>query len=615
MLLRIIFILFFEVTWYYRGMHKVLRSLLFLALFGVVSFALLPAAQAEDWQIDNFHSDIAIQSDGKVVITEKIDVDFRFYDKHGIFRELPYAYSDQNGNKTYTEIAIQEVDLDNQDVAYKVEKSPANIRIKIGDANKTISGKHTFTIRYTAVGILRSFGTYDELYWNVTGNEWPVEIKQASATVQLPQPGVIQFSCYRGIMGSNASCDSTKRDDRAVNFSTNNPLGSGEGLTVAVGYTPGMVPILSVSRPPTLAEQIQFMPLILAFLITFGVGTLLIVRKWWQTGRDWWFGPSLTGDGMARRIPFGTKVSIAPEFAPPGNLRPAEIGVLVDEKADTLDVTSTIVDLAARGYLTITEENKKWLFGSKDYILKQKKTELDDLLLYERNLMQALFATGKEVSLSSLKNKFYKQLADIKIDLEINTVLKNLFAGSPQIIRNKYYVISVAILLSASLLYSFGLPRISFTTTIFWIIAGLASGLFVDGIIMLLFVQAMPARTAHGYQLYRQALGYKLFIEKAEKYRAQWLEKEHMFEQVLPYAIVFGVTEQLARAMKVLELKPPQPGWYIGPHPFSPTVFANDINGFSSTLSTAMASSPTSSGSGGGGFSGGGFGGGGGGGW
>lgn len=85
--------------------------------------------------------------------------------------------------------------------------------------------------------------------------------------------------------------------------------------------------------------------------------------------------------------------------------------------------------------------------------------------------------------------------------------------------------------------------------------------------------------------------------------------------EVLPYAIVFGVTKKLAQAFEEMGIQTPEPNWYVGTHPFNAAVFASSIDSFSSSLSTAIASTPSSSGSGGGGFSGGGFGGGSGGSW
>ena len=43
------------------------------------------------------------------------------------------------------------------------------------------------------------------------------------------------------------------------------------------------------------------------------------------------------------------------QFTPPAGLRPGQIGTLIDEVANPVDVTATIIDLAVRGFLRIEE--------------------------------------------------------------------------------------------------------------------------------------------------------------------------------------------------------------------------------------------------------------------
>jgi uncharacterized membrane protein len=137
----------------------------------------------------------------------------------------------------------------------------------------------------------------------------------------------------------------------------------------------------------------------------------------------------------------------------------------------------------------------------------------------------------------------------------------------------------------------------------------------------LLFLAAgrMPARTAKGYGTYRRVLGFKQFIDESEKERAQFAEKQHLFSEYLPYAVVFGATEKWAKAFAGLDGQLPTMDWYISPYPFTYLAFSSGINGFAvttaGTISTAPPSASGGSGFGGGGFSGGGFGGGGGGSW
>jgi hypothetical protein len=102
--------------------------------------------------------------------------------------------------------------------------------------------------------------------------------------------------------------------------------------------------------------------------------------------------------------PLGAHESIVTEFTPPEvdraskrRLRPAEIGLLVDEKADTLDVTASIVDLAVQKHLVIKETEEGGVFGlfkKKDYELEKLDTPETSILPYEKKLLDSLFDGG-----------------------------------------------------------------------------------------------------------------------------------------------------------------------------------------------------------------------------
>lgn len=131
----------------------------------------------------------------------------------------------------------------------------------------------------------------------------------------------------------------------------------------------------------------------------------------------------------------------------------------------------------------------------------------------------------------------------------------------------------------------------------------------------------MPKRTAEGAKLIGRVRGFKLYLDKVEKYRQQVLEKQNTFEKMLPYAILFGMTAQYIRKMKSIYgedyFSSYHPAWYyygtLGT--FNVDQFSSQISNLSSSMASTISSSPSSSGAGGGGFSGGGGGGGGGGGW
>ena len=586
----------------------------YIVLLLITFFFLVPnqVFAQENWVINEFDSDIRVQDDGKVSVVEKIDVDFGSEQKHGIFRDIPYVYTYQNGEKLYTEIKVLSVSdgTSSNSIPYETFTSGDYIRIKIGDPDKTVSGLLSYRIEYIATGVLASFEDHDEFYWNVTGNAWPVPISKASATVTLPKGEITAATCYQGSSGSADECRSNQGSKSKSSFEATRNLNIGEGLTLVVGFEKGLVPIITVPPPKNIFDELFSGANILVFALVgiFGMGSVLLL--WYQRGRDYWERKRFIDDPEARHEvrPIGAHETVVVEYTPPEKLRPAEVGLLMDERADTLDVTATIIDLAERGFLKIEEKPKKWVFGNTDYVFTKQNKDQNGLLSYEKELLNRLFDEGVVVKISDLKQKFYEDLKKVKEKLYEEVVNKKIFYENPETVRRKYLFISVGVIAFAGALFWLGFAmRLP-------ILIAFCAGILLTGVLLLVVSQFMARKTAFGREMFRRTQGYELFVSTAENHRQKFFENRNMFNEVMPYAIVFGLTEKFAKAFKDMELEPAQPSWYSGTGTFNAVVFGSTMSSFSNSLSSAMASSPGGSGFSGGG-SGGGFGGGGGGSW
>jgi uncharacterized membrane protein YgcG len=405
-------------------------------------------------------------------------------------------------------------------------------------------------------------------------------------------------------------------------FRLTEPQPEGGGLTLVAAIPKGAVEV----APPDLVRIKSFeekardfiglkpLPVFGAFLV--GAGSLFgVLRYWWLAGRDRWLGDLqyLSGEKAERRRPLFAKDTVIVEYQPPEigrrnsrRLRPAEIGTLLDERADTLDVSATIVDLAVRGYLRITEIDKKvWIFGENDYQLERLKHTNEELLIYESTLQEGLFEDGDSVLMSELKNEFYTTLATVKKRLYTQVTSKDgFFASNPESVRTVNLVIG-------GVLTALGVGSI--------ILLGQELGaaivgvpLAVAGLLMLLLARAMPRRTGAGREMYRRVLGFRQYMTVAETDRQRFNEETNLFQEYLPYAMVFGCVDKWAEAFEGLANPPDTSSWYVSNRAFAPIAFSNSLQSFSSSMSSAIASTP--GGSGGSGFSGGSSGGGGGGG-
>ncbi|MEK6227364.1 MAG: DUF2207 domain-containing protein [Chloroflexota bacterium] len=574
-------------------MSRVLTVAVGIVLFAF-SFA-TPALADEGWVIERFAADITIGRDGSLHIVEAIDANFGSLQKHGILRTIPVRYQWDDTHVRVYQLQVRSVtDGSAKSVPYETSDQGASKVIKIGDPNRTVSGRQTYRITYDVSGAMNAFPDHDELFWNVNGGLWDVRAQAVTATVHAPGAPQ-QATCYQGAAGSDEACRLTITSSGA-DFAATRPLAPHGQLTIVAALAKGVVaeptPIIARDGGNLLAYfEPQPLWLALAVLALAG-GLAFLYWRWYTVGRD------------ARE-----RVTIVPEYEPPDKVRPAQLGVILDESADTKDVTATIVDLAVRGYLTITEEPQPWLFAKKDWTLHDTGKATAELLPYERIVFTGLFKDGADVKISELRTHFVSALRSAEGELYRDSADRKWFATRPDRVRQGYAGVSVLVIIAG--------------VGIAWLLgrtvgAGLVGvAVIVVGLVALAVARVMPAKTAAGAELLRRSLGFRQYMEVAEKERQRFAERENIFSEYLPYAIVFGCVEKWARAFKDIEMSAQTSSWYVGGSgPFNAGILSSSLMGFSSNLGSAISSTPGSSGgsgfSGGGGAGGGGGGGGGG---
>ena len=594
------------------------------ALVLLLGLALVPvrAATAQDLVFEStprYDVDITIEATGSIVVTETIDQDFGSTERHGIYRDVPERLRfDETRDRVYPIDVLSVTASAGTPADVQTEHVGGFLRIRIGDPDVTITGRHTYEIRYRVEGAMNGFATHDELYWNAIGTEWEQPIGRSTVRVSGPTP-ITQVACFAGLYGSTGGCERAEIEGGAAIFAQRD-LPAYTALSIVVALPPGSV----ASTQPILEERWS---LDRAFdrtpLTVGGSGALLAVALGgvgvvaWRRGRDLRYQGSQidqvmgNAGGSEQSVPLFEPGEAPVEFAPPEDLRPGQVGTLVDERANTLDVTATIVDLATRHYLVIEEIEEKGWFGKPDWNLVKQPAPGDELLTYERMLLDGLFSSGDEVLLSELKNTFASKLKEVEESLYSDAVRRKWFVGRPDRVRAAWVGIGIGVLILGGGL-TFALAR--------WTHLGLLGIPFVvGGLALLVIARWMPRRTAKGTALARRIAGFRRVIETAETHMSRWAEEENVFTRFLPYAIVFGCTEKWAKAFEGLASAPSaDTSWYVSSRPFVYAHFADQMDGFAVTTSGIIASTPAGSGGsglGGGGSSGGGGGGGGGGSW
>jgi uncharacterized membrane protein len=573
-----------------------------LALFLALPFSALavqpsvnvemPVVQEE--VIRDFKVQADLGPDRLLQITENISYDFGATPRHGIYRNIPETYI-RNGMTYRLGFDIDQVLRDGQPETYQATNQGHLLAIKIGQADKTISGQHTYTIKYKTNRAINFFEDgHSELYWNVTGNDWPVEIGQASFFLKSPMgqaTSTLNFVCYTGVLGSTDNACALEPMEGGYLVRTTRVLYSAEGMTVVFGFPKGVI------APETLPEAVKrilsdnwilFIPLlILALMIYF----------WVTRGKD------------------PAPETIIPQYEAPRGMSPIVLsGALGNGSIPHRGITATIIEMARKDFLHIEYKTKKILFTeTQDYTFIKRKSPTQNLANQniEEILWNGLFDNGtrEKSTFDELKeDKFYIDVQNATKAAEKELQKLNIFVASPYAIRAFYVAAAVIVFMVVRVLGGD---------------APIASGAaFASAIIVAVVGWFMPRRTKEGTSIVAEVKGFKWFLSVTEEQRLKFhnapARTPEQFMELLPAAIALGVEKEWAKQFEDLQIPPPE--WAQGDaRLFTTLALANAISHLESSSATIYSPPSSTAGGGGSGFSGGGsgggFGGGGGGSW
>lgn len=596
-----------------------LQKIIVRGLIGVLAVVViaLPSGVFAAEKITSFATDIQINRDSSVSITERITYDFGTSSRHGIFRDIPVEYDTDTGDRKIG-VTVLSVKRDGNSEPYTTSRQGNNKRIKIGDPAETITGAHTYTISYAVRGALNFFdGNRAELYWDVVGTGWEVPVENASTTVVLPKTDTVavdelKIRCFAGPVGTSSSCADISTTTSPLGMSARaESIQPGQAKTVVLNF-PGHL----VEKPTTMTRVQWFLsanPLVLSPLVVLIFGFIV----WFIFGKD----------------PHG-RGTIVTQYEPPEELKPIMAGALLHEQAQMRDITAGIIYLAEPGYIRIKKIEDDGWFSNADFKLKREKdfSEITDETY--RSLATALFA-DRELAISEMVSMAVGSADSANLKLNASVKLSELkqSSGFSKTIRNlsndiKKQMKDRGWFVKRSKLFN-GMQAVvvlgSFAGGIYFAAFGSPSvfeilGLFAAFGFVIVFLVVMKRKTKEGAVLQEKIRGFKHFLSMTKKERLEFHNapdrKPKEFMEYLPYAIAFGVEEEWAQQFGDLDIR--EPDWYHGPAAggFAASDFAGDMSGMSESFSTAAGGGSGASGAGGaGGGAGGGMGGGGGGSW
>ena len=651
-------------------MRRALRATLIAVLCWL---GLAQAALARE-QIDDFISQVTVNPDASLSVTESIVVLAEGDQiKRGIFRDFPTTYTDRDGLRYRVGFEVIAVRRNGNPTDYTLESISNGVRIRIGRADTLISsGYHRYVIEYRTTRQIGYFDGYDELYWNVTGNGWAFPIVHAAVTITLPPGAAVgQHAVYTGPSGGNTSQAKVTAASGAVFAAeTTAELAPNEGFTVAVAFPKGVVaqPSAADQRLSQLRDNLG----IGALLATLAAVAAYFGFAWNRVGRD------------------PPKGVIVPLFRPPQGIGPSALRYIWKQSYDNKAFAAAILDMAVKGHLVIEDSDD-------GYALVPRKSDAKGAF--------ATRAAGVQ-PLTAAEARLYAAMPNSRLDLgqseailvqslksQLGAWLKGEFEGA-MFLRNYGWFALGALVSLAGLVATVvlspggaGIPAFFVVgwSAIWWgvvlvfswnLLKGLIQGrgimgrvssifglmfmlpFFIAGaavpgmmlfggdlgrdawiilvgavalaVLNLVFYFLLRAPTVAGRKMLDQIEGFRLYLTTAEEERLKALnppdKTPELFERYLPHAMALDCetewTDKFAAVLAAAAVAGASaPIWYHGSNwdwhnPGSIGDVTHGLDrGIAASVPAASSAPGGFSGSGGGGSSGGGGGGGGGGGW
>ncbi|HET8890326.1 MAG TPA: DUF2207 domain-containing protein [Candidatus Angelobacter sp.] len=610
------------------------------------SLALLLAvtAPAQTEGIRSFDSRITVNSDGSMQVVETIVVESAGVSMvHGIYRDFPVHYSDRAGNHKSVLFDIVRVRRDGNSEPYHTEDVGDMVRVYFGSSSYDLPpGTHSYQFAYRVNRELGFFHDHDELYWNVTGTRWKFPIDVATATVFLPanvRNLVTDLEGYTGYEGEKGQAYTARRDkDSNPTFRAEN-LAPRQGLSIVVTWPKGLIaePTAEQKRAWFIADNKS----LIFGLAGWTVVLLYYVMIWGMVGRD------------------PARGTIVPLYEPPDNMSPAAMRFLERMGFDEKAFTAAIMGLAAKGYLTIEQDE------SKTYKLVRRKNATDkdgNLSADEKGLVRILFEDGGPLVLENKNHALLLRARkavenNLHATMETTYFLTNARYLWPGIVMSILTIAAVVLMTGGSRTpvalfmsvwlsgWSFGVYMLVSSVirawksvrnegvlgigqagflTLFSIpfligeclglglmiwACGLAAASVIAAAIGLnvLFHHLLKAPTLAGRALMDRVEGFKMFLTAVDADRLQTIARPdktpQLFERFLPYAFALGVehawaeqfSQVLASAGTAGDARY-SPSWYSGATLGSFSATAFTAS-FSSSFSSAISSSSTAPGS------------------
>ncbi|WBQ04550.1 DUF2207 domain-containing protein [Kribbella sp. CA-293567] len=538
----------------------------------LVALGALPAQAADD-QITGYAAQASLNGAGVLKVQETVDLTAG---GDTFARTLATRVrSDADEDRTY----------DIRNVSATVNGQPAEnfTDEKIENGRKLslkVSGQAKIVYSYEVDNVVADSVEGREVSWPIVQG-YGVGIPKASVSVTVPFATWV--TCFAGRVGSSMPCTTSQLAESAALEIEQNGVPAGGRLTFLTGLS-GQATVQpnaefrtrwSLGNAFTVDRSTAGLSVLL-----LGLGVLGAAALWFFRGRD----AVKVGVGAPERPVLDG--ADGPRFAAPDGIRPGQVGTVVDETADVVDLTATLLDLAVRNYLTIVELPRESHFGRLDWELQRRNAGGPELLPYEKALLDAVFADGETVRVSSLGHGLRSRLTLVREQLYSDVVTQGWFANRPDAVRNRWTTAGL-VLLGAGVVLTVVLAIV----TKFGLV-GFA--VMLSGLVLALAGQVAPARTARGAAVLGRVAGLQRYL--ADETSAD-LPQSHRLEfasRCLPYAAVLGLADKWALEIAATDDDDDPDagiGWYSGPENWHLSDIGESLSNFVTVFGGHLSSS------------------------
>lgn len=491
------------------------------------------------------------------------------------------ATTERTNKDTEYRFTVSDIQVTSGDspVNATIATSPSAVTIDIPTTNLA-----SYTLAYTVKGAAVEEST------GGTVVRWPllqglsIPVQKFTALVAAPTQ-FDQLECRAGPPDAPGNCSSYTGGtfDHPTPEFVQNGSRANDVVIVTLGFPAGQVAVnADVHELWTVGRAFSVAPLpllsALGLLLLGGLGLWLAHRR---VGTDF--------AGVAEPVQVADFVPVAAgqtEFRVVDGVRPGAVGTLADEHVDPIDITATILDLAVRGNLRITQLPKESAHAATDWTFARLDGD-SDLTSYEHTLRDAIAPVqGEPVKLSNLKGSISSVIGDVQSQLYDEVVDRGWFGSRPDATRNKWAAVGwialavalvVAVLLAA--FTSFGLLGIALVL----VALGLAA-----------ISREMPARTAKGSAVLGGLGALQSSLATHPTANLAGPDAFTRISSVLPYAVVLGGTDRWLQAMAAADGDESPDStdldWYHGPDDWRMADLPASLDNFITTVQGTLFS-------------------------